>query len=396
MTEVNAREGLGPANRANVGKSRRLGQQLTRVGALRELALVPVIVVMLIIGSELNGSFLSSYNILNNILGASAPLAIVTVAESILIIAGQFDLSLQSMVGLAPMVSAYLVVSKANSGLGLELSPAVGLALLFAVGAVVGAFNGFLVAKLRLNGFIVTLAMLILLQGVTLGISSGNTIPVLPSAYDYIGNSSYFGVPVEVWIATAVFVLGGLFMRYHPVGREIYAIGGNHEAARSAGVRVERVVFGVFVAASMLAALAGLLLSSEIASVSASQGNNLIFTVFAAAVIGGVDLNGGRGRIVGAATGVVLLGVIQNILVVAQVPSFWVSAIYGVVILLSLMLSAAASSARVGAALRRLRSGRNESVGWRQAENEVATGVRDLEGRRTTPDGPDHRLPGGS
>lgn len=331
-----------------------LFRQIAKLGALRQLALLPVIGLALVIGSQLNDSFLSWENILTNVLGASAVLAVVTVAEAMLIIAGQFDLSLQSTVGLAPMLSAYLVLPTEAGGAGLELSPFMGLVMLFAVGAAAGAANGFLVARLRLNPFIVTLAMLILLQGLTLGVSSGQTLTSLPEAYTYIGNTSYLGVPAEVWIAGLVFLGTGLFMRFHVTGREIYAIGGNVEAARAAGVRVERIVFGLFVFAGILAALGGLLLSSRIASVTASQGNNLIFTVFAAAVIGGIDLNGGRGRLAGAATGVLLLGVIQNILVVSQVPSFWVSAIYGAIILLSLLLGALAGSPALDRLMARL------------------------------------------
>jgi simple sugar transport system permease protein len=311
------------------------------MGALRELVLLPVIVLVVVVGSQINDAFLTWDNVATNILGASAVLAIVTVAESLLIIAGKFDLSLQSIIGLAPMVSAHLVLSKKEFGFGTEVSPVLGLLALFGVGALVGVFNGFLVTKVRLNAFIVTLAMLILLQGLTLGISSGNTLTTLPDSYNYIGDTDYFGIPVEVFIAAVVLVAAGAFMRYHRIGRSIYAIGGNEDAARAAGVRVERVVFGLFVVAGVLSALAGLILTSQIASVTANQGNNLIFTVFAAAVIGGIDLDGGRGRIVGAATGVVLLGVIQNLLVISQVPSFWVSAIYGMVILLSMMLGAA-------------------------------------------------------
>jgi simple sugar transport system permease protein len=317
------------------------------LGAMRQLALLPVIAVTLAIGSQLNDAFLTWDNITTNILGASSVLGVVTVAESLLIISGKFDLSLQSIVGFAPMLSAHLVMSKEAFGWGVGLSPFLGIVVLLAAGAAVGAFNGFLVTKLRLNAFIVTLAMLILLQGITLGISNGQTLTGLPDAYNFIGTTQPLGVRLDVWIMVGVFVLAGLFMRFHVVGREVYAIGGNEEATRAAGVRVERVVFGLFVVAGALAALAGLMLTSQIASVTASQGNNLIFTVFAAAVIGGIDLDGGRGRIAGAATGVILLGVVQNILLVSQVPSYWVSAIYGGIILLSLMLGAATGSAQL-------------------------------------------------
>ncbi|RWH72455.1 ABC transporter permease [Mesorhizobium sp.] len=313
-------------------------------GGLRQIVLLPVIALLIVFGSLVHPAFLTWNNVTTNILAASAVLAVLVVAESMLIIAGKFDLSLQSLVALAPMISAILVVPVESYGNGLDLNPIFGLVVLFAVGAAVGILNGLLVARLNLNAFIVTLAMLILLQGITLGISRGKTIYNLPDAYTFIGRAAPLGVPLEVWIALAVIAVAAWFLRFSVIGRQIYAIGGNVDAARATGVKVERVVFGLFVVASLLASLAGWLMTARIASVTANQGNGIIFTVFAASVIGGIDLNGGRGQILGAATGVLLLGIIQNLLVLSQVPAFWVMAIYGAVILLSLMLSAAASS----------------------------------------------------
>lgn len=311
---------------------------LAALGQLRELVLVPVILLLVVLGAFVHPAFLTWNNITSNILGSASVLAIMVVAQALLIIAGKFDLSTQSTVALAPMVSVVLVADATDGGLGLNLQPLVGILALFAVGIGIGIFNGYLVARLRLNAFIVTLAMLILLQGLTLGVSGGRTIANLPEAYTYIGVTKFAGIRLEVWIALIVIAVGAYAMRYSVVGRQIYAIGGNVEAARAAGVRVERVIFGLFVLAGFLAALAGLVLTSRIASVSTGQGANIIFTVFAATVIGGIDLNGGRGRIVGAATGVLLLGIIQNLLVLLEVPTFWVTAIYGAVILVSMMI----------------------------------------------------------
>lgn len=323
------------------------------LSGLRELALLPVIAIAVLIGATVNDAFLTTDNILENVLAASAVLGVLTVGAAIIIIGGHFDLSAQSVVAFAPMVSIWLVLPAADGGAGLGLSPGLGIVVMMLIGAAIGAFNGFLVARLKLNSFIVTLAMLILLQGVTLGVSGGETMTSLPDAYVYLGSATYLGVPAEVWVVGLVFLIAGLAMRFTVAGRRVYAVGGNPDAARAAGIRVERLTWMLFVLSGVLASLAGLLLTSRIASVTANQGTNIMFTVFAAAVIGGIDLNGGRGRIVGAATGVILLGVIQNILLVSDVPSFWVNAIYGAIILLALMLGALTQGSLIGRMLRR-------------------------------------------
>jgi simple sugar transport system permease protein len=181
--------------------------------------------------------------------------------------------------------------------------------------------------------------MLILLRGITLGMTNGKTLFDLPNAFLYFGTARWLDIPVSIWIAAILYLLFGLFLRYHRTGRAIYAIGGNAEAARAAGIQVERVTRGVFIVAGVLAALAGLMLTGRIASVVTSQGQNMIFYVFAAAVIGGISLNGGRGRLLGALTGVLLLGILQNVLTLAQIPAFWIDAVYGAIILFSLVLS---------------------------------------------------------
>jgi simple sugar transport system permease protein len=302
---------------------------------LGELALVPVIVLLLIVGAFVNPAFLTPDNFIN-VAQDSAALGAVVVAETLILLTGKFDLSLQSTYGLAPMVGAWLIVSKDGQGLGSNWNPYLGIAIVLLVGLVVGALNGFLVIKLGFNAFIFTLAMLILLAGIQVGIVSGRTIYHLPPEYIYLGSQYLFGVPVSVWVTGAIFLLSALFLRYHRVGRAIYAIGGNTEAARAAGIHVDRIRIGVFIVASILAAFAGLMTAGQVVAVTASQGNNLIFSVFAAAVIGGISLDGGRGRMVGAFTGVILLALVRNILILSQIQTFWIDAATGLIILIAL------------------------------------------------------------
>ncbi|WP_327666367.1 MULTISPECIES: ABC transporter permease [unclassified Streptomyces] len=304
----------------------------------RELALVPALLLLLVLGAVLNDSFLTEQNIIS-ILGSSAALAMVVLAESLVLISGKFDLSLESVVGIAPAFGALLVLPVAQSGFGTEFPVAVSLLAVLVAGACIGAFNGVLVVKLKLNAFIVTLAMLIVLRGLLVGATKGKTLFGMPDAFFALATSTFLRVPMSVWFAAIAFGVAGLILKYHRVGRALYAIGGNAEAARAAGIRVERVMLGVFVVAGVLASVGGIMQTGYVGAISANQGNNMIFTVFAAAVIGGISLDGGKGTMFGALTGVLLLGVVQNMLTLAQVPSFWIQAIYGGIILLALMVA---------------------------------------------------------
>lgn len=312
-------------------------QWWARILRSRGFALVPVLVLLVIIGSLLNSVFLSPANIMN-ILQQSAVLAIVVVAEAMVLIVGRFDLSLESIVGFAPAIAALVVVSTTTGGNGMGLPPLVGLLILFLVGGFVGFLNGFFVVRLGLNAFMVTLAMLIILRGLLLGTTNGATLFGLPPEFTFLGTGRIYGVPISILVAIVVAVAVGLILRYHRFGRAMYAIGGNIDAARAAGVRVERTIWIVFIVAGLLSALAGLLLVGRIASVTANMGQNLIFTVMAAAVVGGVALTGGVGGVFGAMTGVLLLGVTQNILTLSAVSSFWIDAVFGAIILAALAL----------------------------------------------------------
>src|ERR1700686_2354958 len=329
-----------PVDQPRQGITETLRRQGRRFVAnwIRELALLPVIVLLIVIGAFVNPAFLTAANFIN-VAQAVAPLGAVVVAETLILLTGKFDLSLQSTYGLAPMVGAWLIVSTDGQGLGTDWNPFVGIAIVLLIGLVVGALNGFCVIKLGFNAFIFTLAMLILLTGIQVGIVSGRTIYHLPDAYTYLGSQYLLGVPVSVWVTGAIFLLSHSFLRYHRVGRAIYAIGGNTEAARAAGIHVDRIRIGVFIVASLLAALAGLMTAGQVVAVTSNQGNNLIFSVFAAAVIGGISLDGGRGRMVGALTGVILLALVTNILILSQIQTFWIDAANGLIILVALGLA---------------------------------------------------------
>lgn len=319
-------------------------QQSTSAAAIswvREAALVPVLGLILVIGAVLNSTFLTVSN-MTGIGGQISALGVVVVGESLILLIGGMDLSLESTYGLAPMIAAWLVVpAGASFGNGTMLSPYLGILVLVAIGAAAGLANGLLIVKGRMNGFIVTLGMTILLAGLQNGVVKGEAPYNFPRAFGYLGSATFGRIPVSLVVAAVIFVLTGLFLRYHRIGRAIYAIGGNREAARAAGISVNRIRIGVYVAGGVLAAIGGLMEAGRVSEVAPNQGygEGIIFSVFAAAVIGGVSLQGGKGNMVGAASGVILLGLVQNILDLEQAPVYWINAIDGGVILFALLLA---------------------------------------------------------
>src|SRR5580692_4423851 len=278
------------------------------VSLIREATLLPVLAVLLLASSLINPHFMTVAN-MTGIGQQVSALGVVVVGESLILLIGGMDLSLESTYGLAPMLAAWLIVPVAAFGDGLLLNPYLGIA--------------------------------ILLAGIQDGIVKGQAPFNLPTAFGYLGAAAIGAVPVSFIVAAVIFTLTGLFLRYHRLGRAIYAVGGNREAARAAGIKVDQIRIGVYVAGSVLAAIGGLMEAGRVSSVAPTQGygEGIIFAVFAAAVIGGVSLQGGRGNMVGAASGVILLGVVQNILDLENAPNYWIDAIDGGVILFALLLA---------------------------------------------------------
>jgi len=334
--KTSAASPAGPDQGGSGRRSRLVGALSNR--NLQSLALVPAIVVAGIVGTIVSPAFLSQINIFNNIIAFSAALGILVIAESIVLLGGYFDLSLQSTVGFSVVLFMFLSTPSASGKPGLGLPPVVAALITLAAVVLIGLFNGVVISVLNLNAFIVTLAMLILLQGLTLGISNGQTYITVPNWVLFLGAGEVLGIPIQAVIFVVSFALAAFFMRFVPTGRAIYALGGSKVAARAAGIKVRRLSIGLFLFGSLMAMFAGILLVGQVASVPSNLGTNMIFTVFAAAVLGGIDLNGGRGSVLGAALGVLLLAVIQNILTLSQVPSFWINAAYGGIIVIALLI----------------------------------------------------------
>ena len=310
----------------------------------RELSLIPAILVLMLIGFIVSPAFLTADNLIG-VLQQSTELSLLVLATALILICGRMDLSLESTIGVAPVIAVWLVLPTSGARFtGLGLFPewmAVPLCLL--AGAAIGAFNGFLILKLRLNGFIVTLGALTMLRGLQVALSEGQSIVELPASFAYLGKTAWLGVPAAIWICAVLFAIGGSALAWFRHGRALYAIGGNAEAARTAGIRVDRIVWAVLILGSLLAAFAGILYSGHYGSISATQGSGWIFQVFAATVIGGVSLNGGKGSVFGALTGVLTLQLVVNVMTLAGVPPLWNQFLNGAIIIVALIISRFAS-----------------------------------------------------
>ncbi|NUT93957.1 MAG: ABC transporter permease [Saccharothrix sp.] len=309
-----------------------------RLGRYQDLALVPAIVVLLVVGAVVSPIFLTADNLVA-VLQQQSELSLLVLGQTLILIAGKMDLSLESTIGIAPALAIALVIPAASNGLGIELPAWTAIPVCLLVGALIGAFNGFLILKLGLSGFMVTLGMLTMLRGLQEALTKGQTLFDVPESFLYLGATTWLGLPAAVWICVVLFAAGIFVLGYVRQGRSLYAVGGNKEAARAAGIRVDRVVWAVLIIGGVLAAIAGVLMTGRLGTVAVSQGSGMIFKVFAAAVIGGISLQGGKGTLFGALSGVLMLGLVENILRLLSVSGFYINASYGAVIILALVVT---------------------------------------------------------
>ncbi len=296
---------------------------------------------VVVLFSLLTDRFLTTTNIFN-ILVHGAVLGIAAIALSFTLLTGNFDLSIESTIGFTALVGAWLVAPAGGiaHGSGLNVNPFIAVLLMLIVGLGIGWINGTLITRAKMNNFIVTLAMLIILRGIMLGFTQGQTIAKLPATFKSLGHDAVGPIPISVIALVVEFVIAQMVTRYRPSGRDLYAVGGNRDAALAAGIDPAKRVHHVYLISGVLAAFAGWMLSGRLGVVVAGLGEGMIFEVFAAAVIGGISLQGGRGSMIGVFGGVILLSAINSGLSLMRVSSFWIQTITGLVILVAMLIDA--------------------------------------------------------
>lgn len=292
-----------------------------------EAVLLLVLLALLVFFSLASDTFLTSRNI-TNVLGQASLAMIGAIGLGMLVISGEIDVSIGSLVG---AVAIPLVVVMNQTG-SLELGIASALLLALAVGVI----NGYLSAYLGINSLIVTLGSLFVIRGGIYIYTGQKAIPddlALESFYQ-LGNGRLLGtIPYTALVALVLLVGCSYLMRYRPFGRQLYAVGGSPEVARLAGYNVRRTKFIAFVLCSLLAGISGILLSSRLGSAVHVSGLGFEFQVVAAVVLGGVSLAGGIGSLLGAALGVLILAFLSNGLGMLKLATEWQQVITGFIIL---------------------------------------------------------------
>jgi ribose transport system permease protein len=323
-----------PAVKATARPLRATRQDLLPVAA--RTAMVPVLAVVLVGATVLYPGFWAVGNV-KNILAQNAPLGIMAVGMTFAMITGGFDLS-------AGAVYACGAVSAAEIGSHLPLWMTVPITV--CIGGMLGLVNGLIVTRLRVNPFVATLGTSFVFGGGAFLLTHSAPVLVTRPGFQALGQGHFAGLPTAVWVAAAVFVLGGLLLARTVYGQNLYAVGGNIEAARLSGLRVDTLRVSTYVFVGAAAALGGAILSSRIGVGQADVGTAVTLQVIAVVVIGGTSLFGGEGAVWRTAVGVLILSVISNVADSRGWNSNVEDVITGVIVVAAVALDSAARNSR--------------------------------------------------
>lgn len=316
-----------------------LGRAFGWVGVQNVSLLIALALLVAFIGVQ-NGNFFYTSNI-ETIGTTVAIVGILSVVQTVVMLLGGLDISVGSQAGLTSVASAMIFTATGSA--------AAGIAAALAIGAVAGLFNGVVIIYGRVNAVIATLATFAAYRGLANVISNGRAqgYTGVNQVFVFLARGHIAGIPVLIWILVLVAVLVQLMLHYTDIGRNIYAVGGNAVAARLAGIALNRYVLGTYVLVGMVAALAGILLTARTGSgqpTSGSQGLEL--QSITAAALGGCSLQGGKGTIVGTILAVILLGVLENGLIILNVNSFYQDIAQGALLVIAVVIQQRRSGGR--------------------------------------------------
>lgn len=291
------------------------------------------LIIFSVIISLLNDRFLTISNILN-ILRQTSINSIIAAGMTFVILTGGIDLSIGSTLALTGAIGAYLISSGVH--------PAVAVIVALIAGLIIGMLNGVIISKGKVQPFIVTLATMTILRGATMVFTNGRPISTGYDAYgelfNKIGAGYIFGIPNPVIIMVIIFILSYIILRNTTIGRYVFAVGGNEDATKLSGINVDKVKIFVYGINGMLAALAGIIITSRLSSAQPTAGSGYELDAIAAVVLGGTSLAGGFGSILGTVVGALIIGILNNSLNLMNVTSYYQLLLKGLVILLAVLL----------------------------------------------------------
>lgn len=314
-----------PAEATVDSLGRRLLSSLGRISDLRLLGLIVLAMIALSLASS---AFFTTRN-LSSVGLYWAFVAMAALGQLFVVIVGGIDLSVGSTMGLSGIVTASIMADGGN--------PYIAMAAGLLIGIAVGFFNGFITAYVGITSFIVTLATLQMVRGITLGFKQGQAVSGLPDWFLQLGTRPILGVPIPIWMMAGLAVIVWLALSRTAQGRDFYAIGSNRVAAGLSGVRVKRRTMIAFGMSGFFAALAGVMITARLGSAVPNAGVGMELTVIAAVVIGGASLSGGKGTALGVLLGALLISLVNNALVLLSVPTYWQQTFIGAVILIAAM-----------------------------------------------------------
>lgn len=299
---------------------------------LEQKSLIALLVLIAVV-SFLNPNFFMLDNLLN-ILRQTSVNAIIAVGMTLVILTAGIDLSVGSVLALCGAVAATMV--------GLELPMYVVIPAALALGAALGGISGVIIAKGKVQAFIATLVTMTLLRGATLVYTDGRPVSTgfsdAADSFAWLGTGYLFGIPLPIWLMALVFIAAWYMLNHTRMGRYIYALGGNEAATRLSGINVDRVKIAVYALCGLLAALAGLIVTSRLSSAQPTAGTGYELDAIAAVVLGGTSLAGGKGRIMGTLIGALIIGFLNNALNLLDVSSYYQMIAKAVVILLAVLV----------------------------------------------------------
>ncbi|MCH5720221.1 ABC transporter permease [Niabella hibiscisoli] len=307
---------------------------------IKSLQSLIALVLLCIILSILTDKFFTADNGLNVLRQTAVNICIATGMTLVVLTAG-IDLSVGSILALCGAVAAGLLkngipIAATDTYIGFTVLGVIVAAII--IGGLLGWFNGFVITKFNVPPFVATLAMLTIARGFTMLYTKGQPISNLGAKFTFIGSGSLLGIPVPVWIALVVVLFAVFITRQTRLGRYIYAIGGNETAAKFSGIKISNIKMIVYALAGAMAAIGGIIVTSRLDSAQPNAGNSYELDAIAAVVIGGTSLSGGRGTIWGTVMGAIIIGVLNNGLVLLNVSPFWQQVVKGGVILLAVVI----------------------------------------------------------